>query len=211
MSVEIVNLDSPFKVFCPFSTQKEELFETVCYKDGEFLFLEYHQKRVDKTFATLFGKKSSFDLSKALKNEHFFKKGVYRVKIVYNSLGIKEISFYPYKKKKIKQLALVEIGEYDYSFKYSDRRFFNFLYTQYSGIDEFILLKNGYLSDFTIGNIALFNKNSWYTPTDFLLEGTVLKRLIEKKRIVFQKIHFSHLKNFSKIALTNALVGFYSL
>ena len=205
--MEIVNLNTPYTFLPSFSNDTSTVFETIRYEDGNFFYLEYHQQRVEKTLKQLYHQENAFDLKKILKKEKFKKNGKYRVKVIYSKEGVQSIEFFPYKAKKIQKIALVEVGDFEYRFKYLDRKFFHAMYEEFRGIDEFLLLKNGYISDFTIGNVALYD-NKWMSVNDFLLEGTTLKRFLDKKVLELKKVHFSNLPKYSKIALLNAMVDF---
>jgi 4-amino-4-deoxychorismate lyase len=185
----------------------KELFETIKIKDGKVFNLSYHQARVDKAYKEFFNKTSQLNLQDIL---HPPKVGLFRAKVVYSADGLVDCNFYSYKKKRIKNIMLIENSAFEYRYKFKNRDFFEHLYNIYRNIDEFIITKNGYLQDFTIGNIALLSKddNSWHTPNEPLLFGTTLQRYLESKKLKMQKLHYTNLKNYSKIALLNAMVDF---
>jgi len=184
---------------------RDTLFETIRLRDGEFFNLELHQQRVNFSYKELFKSKSKLNLSTIFKS--YPKEGLYRVKVIYNKDGLLDISYTPYKKKRIKSIALVEVGNIEYSFKFLDRRVFDSLYKRYPNFDEFIITTNGYLRDTTIANIALFSKD-WITPTYPLLKGVMRQKYLNEKRLIKKMIHYSNLKEYSKIATLNAMVDF---
>ena len=82
------------------------------------------------------------------------------------------------------------------------------LYKNKGEFDEIISIKNGIGRDTSIANIAIFYENSWITSKNCLLQGTTRNRLIEEKFLIEKNISVSMLKNASKIALMNAMIGF---
>ena len=180
------------------------LFETIKIENGKIYNLQYHQARVDYAYKELFQTESKLNLKETLNN--YPKDNLYRAKIVYNINGLISKDYYIYKQKKISTLLLVEMPNINYKFKYFNRDFLNPL--QKYQADEFIITQNGYLSDATIANIALFHTRSqkWHTPKAPLLKGTTLKRYLDKKELLEADIHYKDLKNYSKIALLNAMI-----
>jgi len=202
----VIQIDTkPIKFTLP-SNRCNKLFETIKSQNGLIFNLEYHQKRLNRTFQELFNKKSDINLSKILKPTI----NLHKIKVIYSSSGIEDISYYIYKAKSIKSIKLVEIGDFEYNFKFTNRELFNKLSQVYPNIDEFILLKNGFLTDTTIANIALKSKedNIWYTPTKPLLNGTYREKLLDLSKIKQKRIHYKDLINYSNLATLNAMVGF---
>jgi len=187
-------------------TNNEPLFETIKIEDGKIYNLEFHQARVDRSYKEYYKIDSTINLKEYLKTPPL--NGIYRAKLIYNKFGFVSLNYYKYSKKIIKKLALVEIKDFEYSYKYLNRDSFN----QLAKIaDEVIITKNGYLKDATIANIALLDKKSkiWHTPQEPLLQGTSLQKHLEEKNITKENIHYKDLKNYSKIALLNAMIDFY--
>jgi 4-amino-4-deoxychorismate lyase len=57
-------------------------------------------------------------------------------------------------------------------------------------------------------NLAIFYENIWITSKNCLLNGTTKARLLEEKFLIEKDITLNMLKNASKIALMNAMIGF---
>ena len=175
-------------------------FETIKCLDGKALNLEYHKKRV---FSTI-GKNLELNITPP-NNE------LYRCKVIYNKDKIENISFYPYKKKEIKNFKLVFDNDIEYSFKYLNRDCFNkynYLLEEY---DELIFVKDGLITDTTIANIAIFLNNTWLTPAKPLLLGTSRQRYIDQGILIQKDITVDMLKAASSIATLNAMVDFNQL
>ena len=183
---------------------KPTLFETIKIENGKIYNLQYHQARVDYAYKELFQVESKLNLKESLLD--YPTDNLYRAKIVYNINGLVSKDYYIYKQKNISNLLLAEIPNINYKYKYLNRDFLNPL--QKYQADEFIITQNGYLSDTTIANIALFHAQSqkWYTPKAPLLRGTTLKRYLDKKILKEADIHYKDLKKYSKITLLNAMV-----
>jgi len=184
-----------------------ELFETIKIENGEAKNLAYHQWRVDFAFRNYYKTEPSFSLQ-----EHFHNlpsKGIYRAKLIYNQEKILSLEFFPYTPKRIKTIMLIENPLFEYRFKYLNRDFFEYLYQNFEA-DEFIITKNGFLKEFSIGNLALYknSKNKWYTPAKPFLLGTTLYRFLKTAQLslTIQNIYYKDLKNYSKIALMNAML-----
>ena len=74
--------------------------------------------------------------------------------------------------------------------------------------DDILIVKNGYITDTSIANIALYDGNSWITPKVPLLKGTTRQRYLDNAKILESDIKVQDLKKFSKIALLNAMIDF---
>ncbi len=185
-----------------------ELFETVKIENGKIYNLEFHQKRVENAYKNFFKSKCKLNLAEVIQD--FPKKNLYRAKIIYNIQGLADISYYIYSKREIKNLMLIEVPNIDYSYKYLNREIFEKINKKFNA-DEFIITKNGYLTDTTISNTAFYHtqKQQWHTPDKPLLYGTTLDRHIKSKKLKPKQIHYKDLKNYSKIALLNAMAGFW--
>jgi len=192
---------------------KEELFETIAISQKTPRNLSYHQKRVDRTFKEYFQSSPTIDIKGSiqsyLKEQQLKQKQCYRLKITYSKNRVLKIAHFKYTPKAIKKILLVEVANADYSYKFTQRKLFNILHKSFEA-DEFIITKNGYLTDTTIANIALYHKKErhWHTPKKPLLRGTVRERLLEKNKIIEKDIDYKSLGNYSNIALLNAMIDF---
>lgn len=194
----------------------ETLFETIALTKQKAQHLTFHQNRIERAFRELYGSKSSFNLEQELKSYlnkiQSEKNRTYRLKLIYNQEGVVSINHYIYQKKVIDTLQIIEVKDIDYSYKYSNRSILESI-KKSSSADEYIITKNGLVTDTTIANIALLHRDThvWHTPTTPLLHGTTRERLLQKQTLHAEQIHYRDLKNYSKIALLNAMVGFYIL
>lgn len=179
------------------------LLETIKIENGIICNLDHHQKRFDKSRIELFGDVAKIDLQAFINPP---KDGLYRCRIIYDK-DIKSIEFLPYHPKTFKTFKIVS-SDIDYSLKYADRKELENLKSRYLDFDEIIIEKNGYLTDITISNIAFFDGIEWITPASPLLEGTMRAKLLDEGFLKTADIKSVEIKNFSKFALINAMMGF---
>jgi 4-amino-4-deoxychorismate lyase len=180
-------------------------FETICIKNSVPQKLDLHNERLNRTRFEVLGADNPIDISNHINLPNELK-AIQRVKcrIVYSS-KIDDISFEVYKHKTINRIKLVEHNDIDYGYKYSDRSVIELLYSNRGEADEILVSKNGYLTDTSIHNIALFNGNEWHTPSEPLLRGVQREYLLLKKLIVSKPIKITGLANYSRIKLFNAM------
>jgi len=174
--------------------------ETIRAVDGEILNLSFHQLRLEKALDG----KASHSLEKLLNPPQ---KGLYRCRVVYDANSI-EVSYIEYIKRSIKKLKLVYDDTIEYAKKYENREAIERLFVQKESCDDVLIVKNGLLSDTSIANIALYDGCVWHTPKTPLLEGTTRERLVQNADLVVKDIKLEELKNYSKIALMNAMIDF---
>ena len=179
------------------------LFETIKIDQGNIYNLSYHQKRCDKSRKSLFNSSNSLDLSSIIKAPP---KGLYRCRILYTDT-LHSIKYIPYIEKKIESLKIIS-SDISYDFKYANREALNILLSKLSSTDEIIIEKDGYLTDTTISNIAFYNGKQWFTPTKPLLEGTMRQKLLDEGVLTTKYISHSDLKDYTQVALINAMLGF---
>jgi len=174
-------------------------FETIKCEDSEVLNLDYHNKRVANTIAL------NLNLQEYVyppSNE------LLRCKVIYSEDGIDDVLYFKYKKREIKSFKIIVDDNIDYSKKYMDRIELDSLYNKREDADEIIIVKNGFVTDTSIANIAINDGSSWITPKVPLLYGTTRARLLEEKMIFEKDITIEMLKKAEKIALINAMIDF---
>ena len=174
--------------------------ETIKALDGELYHLEYHQWRLDSVLQT----KNSHQLKKLLSPP---KSGLYRCRVVYTQHNI-EVEYIKYSKRHVKKLKLIYDDTIEYEKKYEDRERLNQLFLDKGKADDILIIKNSFVSDTSIANVAFYDGTTWVTPHSPLLEGTTRKRLLESGKIVLKEIRVEDIKSFKKMALMNAMVDF---
>ncbi|BAK69965.1 aminotransferase class IV family protein [Aliarcobacter butzleri] len=174
-------------------------FETIKCEDFEVFNLDYHQKRVANTIGL------NINLQEYINP---ISEELLRCKLIYDENGVVDVLYFPYKKREIKSFKIIFDNEIEYSKKYLNRAKLDELYEKRDDCDEVIIIKNEIVTDTTIANIAIFYENSWITSKNCLLGGTTRARLLEEKELFEKDITLDMLKNASKVALMNAMIGF---
>ncbi len=177
--------------------------ETLRAQNGKIEHLSYHQARINRSLEEI-GFSSLYDLASLITPPS---EGVYRCRFLYSTKGY-EITFHPYTPKVISSLKILHADTLDYHLKYSDRKSLDALFSQREGGDDILIVKNGFLTDTTIANIALLIDGKWLTPDTPLLEGTTRTRLIDKGFITPAPLRRADIAKATKIALMNAMMGF---
>lgn len=174
-------------------------FETIKCEDFEVFNLDYHQKRVANTIGL------NINLQEYINP---ISEELLRCKLIYDENGVVDVLYFPYKKREIKSFKIIFDNEIEYSKKYLNRAKLDELYEKRDDCDEVIIIKNEIVTDTTIANIAIFYENLWITSKNCLLGGTTRARLLEEKKLFEKDITLDMLKNASKVALMNAMIGF---
>lgn len=177
-------------------------FETIKCEDYEVFNLNYHKQRISNT------------IGKDLNLQEYINPpcdDLLRCKVIYDENEILNVEYFPYKKREIESFKIVKDDEISYSKKYLNRENLDKLFEKKGSCDEIIIVKNSIVTDTTIANIAIFYDNLWITSKNPLLKGTTRERLIQNKFLLEKDISLSMLKKSSKIALMNAMIGFYEI
>lgn len=74
--------------------------------------------------------------------------------------------------------------------------------------DEIIIVKNGYITDTSFTNLAIFDSGEWITPKRSLLYGTKRASLLDKRLIKEADITLDVLRRACKVRLFNAMIEF---
>jgi 4-amino-4-deoxychorismate lyase len=179
-----------------------QLLETIKVKDGQLQNIEYHNKRFNLSRFDLFGIKENYQLENLIKVPIEFSDGIFRCRVIYEN-DIQEVTFTPYIHKEINKIKLIDIGNWDYSYKYADRSFMNNLLNENKDFDEVIMTKNGFITDFTIANLAFWDGLNWFTPSTPLLKGTKRQQLLERQEIIERDIRIEDLGKYEGFCLIN--------
>lgn len=185
------------------SLVSEKYLETIKAIDGKLYNLEYHQWRLD-------GVLNSLDLKQThqlLNILHPPKNGLFRCRVLYDDKNI-EVQYLPYVKRKITKLKLIYNDEIEYAKKYVQRDLLDTLFALKGECEDILIVKAGLITDTSIANIAFFDGKIWLTPKRPLLKGTTRERYLRQKKIFEKDIFVDDLKDFTKIALMNAMVDF---
>lgn len=179
------------------------LLETIRCEGGVPLHLSYHQQRLDETLSAL-GIAQTFDLKSLIRPPD---SEVYRCRFLYDSTACR-IEFHPYASRIVSSLKLIRADTLEYPYKYADRSELDRLYALRSGCDDVAIVKNGFLTDTTIANIALLIEGVWVTPLHPLLRGTTRARLLDAGFLTAAPLRAEEIDKASRVAVMNAMMGF---
>lgn len=121
------------------------------------------------------------------------------------------IQFSAYTPRIIQTLNLFEVpAGYEYGYKYADRKVIEDLYSRKKDADDILMMRNGWLMDTSIANIAFEKNGRWYTPSIPLLAGTTWKRLVSAGVLIPRPIHQDDISNYDSCRIFNAMNDFAS-
>lgn len=186
------------------------LFETLCIENGQVQNLALHQQRYENSLREFYAGQpyNIFSLAKILqKNTALWanlQSPIIRCRIDYNATQY-HLQCFPYQRKTYHRFQPVICDDIDYHLKYSNRAIFNELLKQKGDCDEIIIVKQGKITDCTIGNLILRQGPQWFTPDSPLLIGTQRSKLLKERKIIEREILLSDLHLYQEIRLINAL------
>jgi len=182
-----------------------EFLETICILNGIPQHLEWHQRRIDSTFHFCMSHATPFQLVSALTLYDLPGQGKIKCSVHY-ATEIIDVTFAPYSPKIVQHLRLIEIpSDYDYRFKFADRRVIEDLFSKRDTSDDILMTRSGWITDTSIANIAFRKNDRWYTPSNPLLAGTTWKRLIAEEILIPRPIHQSELDQLDGFKIFNAM------
>ncbi|NJL15311.1 MAG: hypothetical protein HC913_21455 [Microscillaceae bacterium] len=180
------------------------LLESIRLFEGQFANLSGHQARLQRAFADLFPGHSPPCLAEILSIPPEANKGLWKCRVEYNSEAI-QIAYFPYQISPINQVQLVEASQLDYRHKWADRQGIAQCFALRKAADEILMVKNGYITDTSYGNVVFEERNQWFTPAFPLLEGTQRALLLEAGQIKAEAIKPQDVRHFRRFKIINAL------
>ena len=181
------------------------LVESIKAENGQFFLLDYHQDRLERTFHAVYKSSCPWQLVAILPQAP--SQGLFKVRFLYNATDF-SIEVQPYVPKIIKTLKLIEIGDYTYPHKWTDRSAINTAFAQRGNCDDVLMTKNGFLTDASYANIVLFDGANWVTPEKPLFEGVQRSYLLDHKKIKTANIATTALSNYQGFQMINAMNPF---
>jgi 4-amino-4-deoxychorismate lyase len=181
------------------------LFESIRIVDGSAQYLDYHNARLNRSRRELFGSADVIELNDVIHIPRDLGRGVYKCRVVCGE-EVEQVEFFPYKRKEIRSLTLVECDSIEYAHKLVDRACIDSLF---KGVrtDDILIVKHGCVTDASFANVIFHDGAKWLTPSVPLLPGTARARLLESGAIVAREITKSNLRHFKQVALINALIS----
>jgi len=179
--------------------------ETIRVRDGVAMHLEWHQQRVASTLRAFYPEAPVPDLAVVISAARPEVNEDFRCRILYDDTG-HSIEFLPLRTNEVRSLRLVDLPpDYDYRYKYADRRVLELAYSRRGDADDVLLVRDGWITDTSVANVAFLKEGRWYTPALPLLAGTTWKRLVQSDILVPRPIHVEDLPRYDACALFNAL------
>lgn len=185
---------------------KTPLFESIRLSDGNFDLIALHEARMKNAQKFFFGfSDDSFSLADFLNKSDFPKEGLFKCRLVYDSIYANP-EFVPYVKRKINSLKTVQSNTIDYHFKSIDRLQINDLYSKKGQCDDILIVRNGLITDTSYCNIVFRKGNDWVTPENPLLAGVRRASLLHSGTIQTRRIELKTLTEFDSFSLINAMI-----
>lgn len=182
------------------------LIESIRCQDGVFHNLEYHQRRVDHAFRSLFNGRPH-DLARVLESAQPPPSGCWKCRIEYDETSAR-YELVPYTPRVVQSLLAVHDDIISYPHKYRDRNAIDRWFNMRGNCDDVLIVKNGEVTDTSIANIVFRRKGNWYTPLNPLLPGTMRQALIDDGKIQAMPIRKEDILSFESFRLINAMTGF---
>ena len=180
--------------------------ETVCIEAGSALRLDYHNRRLNTTRREVWGDVPELRIEQHIKTDGLVERT--RLRIEYDT-EIRKVEYTPYHLRPVSSLRLVEMpDDADYHLKYADRTVLNALFEHRDGADDVLAVRDGFITDTSIANVALWDGEQWYTPSRPLLKGTHRQFLLDNGMIAEREIKTDELSRYTKIRLFNAMIHF---
>lgn len=180
--------------------------ESIKLLDGELPLIEWHERRFRETSANIFLIKRRKTLTQYLEKYDLPKNGLYKIRVVYSKRNVK-IEWGKYQLAVHRSVELRNDNEILYSIKSENRAALN-RHKKETQADDFIIVKNGKLTDAWYSNVALLKKGKWYTPSSKLLNGVKRQALLFNETLIETEILASDISSFEQIAFINAMRDF---
>ncbi len=182
------------------------LFESIRIEDGAITGREYHEARMRASRSALFGAADTIDLVAAVAPFIPGEPGVFKCRVVYSE-AVESVEVLPYVERRIETLKLVRADSIEYPHKFSDRRRLEELFSLRDGCDDILIVKHGYITDTSFGNVAFRRRDRWITPDTCLLPGTMRARLLDEGLLEAAPVGAEDIGTFSAVTIINAMLA----
>ncbi len=184
-----------------------QFFESIKLLDGKLQLLDLHNQRLNTTRNLFFENCKQIDLLKEISIPCDFKEGLVKVRIEYAKY-LQRIDFLHYEIKNHNLVKIVANEDITYEFKATNRSMLDTFLNSNPKFDDVIFVKNGFLTDASYSNLALFNGKVWVTPSHCLFKGLKRASLLSENRLQEKDISLKDLHRFEKIAFINSMRDF---
>ena len=173
-------------------TASPSFIETFMLRGGELIAGELHRERMLRTLREQGAETSSAFLQSLLSTspwreveayltgQQILPAATYRLTLEYSLAGISAIHLVPYCKRTICTLRPIPLpNDFDYSYKYADRSFFERVKAELPGDEEPLFVRSdGSITDTSFTNVLIEIEAGYLTPTRPLLKGTQREGLL---------------------------------
>ena len=184
-----------------------QFFESIKLLDGKLQLLDLHNQRLNTTRNFFFENCKDIDLLREISIPCDFKEGLVKVRIEYAKY-LKKIDFLHYEIKNHNLVKILINEDINYEFKNTDRSSLDTFLNSNPKFDDVIFVKNGFLTDASYSNLALFNGKVWITPTHCLFEGLKRGSMLSEGKLQEEDVSLEDLHKFERIAFINAMRDF---
>ena len=181
------------------------LLETIRIEHGRLQNLELHNRRFNCSRKELFGIDAELDLAGIITVPNEAATGIFKCRLEY-SQEILLVEIIPYVPKQVCSIKLINVDDLIYKYKYADRSRFDMLLKN-SSADEILIVQNGFLTDTSFSNIAFSDGTVWFTPTHYLLNGTMRQKLLQEGFLTEAALRPQDIHKFHHAMLINAMLG----
>ena len=182
------------------------LIESIRLYKGEFSNLPYHEERMNRAARELhWGMK--FDLEELVHELPLPLDGLYKYRLVYDN-KMHKAEFTPYMAKTVNSLKLVSGDDVEYQHKFEDRSSLDRCFGNRGTCDDVLMIRAGMVTDTSYANIAFKKEDKWFTPSTYLLNGTMRQSLLDKNVILEIEIQAREISQFESFKLINSMLAF---
>lgn len=180
-----------------------QLIESIWIKNYKPINLHYHQARLNKTFRELFDQYAKWDLANEI-SKLTINHNDMKLRFIYDRNDF-EIYLFPYERRILHKVKLVEANEISYDYKFIDRSHLEQLFSEKEDADEILIVKNNLITDANYFNVVIDFQGKLFTPTKPLLSGVMRQNYLDKAIIKPMNITIDDLLKSNHIYLINAL------
>lgn len=191
------------------SKQSPTFVETIRINRGRAERLPLHAARMEHTMREFFPDTPTIGSDQLedyiYNNVYPTENGIMKCRIVYAQSPL-SIVLEPYTVREVRSLKLVDGADIDYTYKSTDRTPLTNLFSLRGGADDVLIVKDGRITDTSIGNVALLIRGKWLTPATPLLKGTRRKALLDEGVVEEGDIRPDDIQDCKSIMVFNAMI-----
>ena len=157
------------------------------------------------TSTILFGK-YAINLSEFLSQVAMPTYGRFKTRVIYDT-EIRNVEFVQYEPRLVQSIKLIHDNDISYPHKFLNRSHLENLFGLRDAADDILIVKSGNFTDTFYANLIFKKENRWFTPSTFLLKGTMRQSLVDTGLIEEATINISNYNQFQSLKLINSMMG----